>query len=133
MTQHRGLAMDGTASAKTATALEDLWSRVDVYLRSRLRHDPYERWFAPLRPVSLEGGRLQLAAPDRFHRDFVEDNYRGFFEAFLPQVAGEPVRITFVVDEAPRPASGHPLLTPVPTSVPAAAPPAPLQDPRDVR
>src|SRR5512146_2105794 len=128
MTQHRGLAMDGTASAKTATALEDLWSRVDVYLRSRLRHDPYQRWFAPLRAVSLDGGRLQIAAPDGFHRDFVEDNYRGFFEEFLPAVAGEPLRILFVVDDAPRAVASRPALTPVPgpaltpVPVPASAP-----------
>src|SRR5512134_3984755 len=93
--------MDGFASAKI-TVLDDLWSRIHTYLRSRLRHDPYERWFAPLRAVSLDGGRLQVAAPDRFHRDFVEDNYRGFFEEFLPSVAGEPLRISFVVDEAAR-------------------------------
>ncbi|HEX9051841.1 MAG TPA: chromosomal replication initiator protein DnaA [Anaeromyxobacter sp.] len=126
--------MDGTASAKTATALEDLWLRVDAYLRSRLRHDPYERWFAPLRAASLDGGRLQIAAPDRFHRDFVEDNYRGFFEEFLPGVAGEPLRVLFVVDEAPRAAAPpRPALTPLPAPAlaPAQAPPA--TDPRDVR
>jgi chromosomal replication initiator protein len=122
--------MDGSARARVS-ALDDLWARIDRYLRSRLRHDPYERWFAPLRPVSIEGGRLQVAAPDRFHRDFVEDNYRGFFEEFLPGVAGEPLRIAFVVDEAPRPPSERPALTPLPSVTPAA--PAPQVDPRDVR
>jgi chromosomal replication initiator protein len=125
--------MDGTASAKTATALEDLWTRVDAYLRSRLRHDPYERWFAPLRPAALDGGRLQVAAPDRFHRDFVEDNYRGFFEEFLPSVAGEPLRILFVVDELPRTAPARPALTPLPAPALAPAPGLPSVDPRDVR
>ena len=48
--------MDGSASAKATTVLEDLWSRVDAYLRTRLRHDPYERWFAPLRAVALARG-----------------------------------------------------------------------------
>jgi len=126
--------MDGSASANATTVLEDLWSRVDAYLRTRLRRDPYERWFAPLRAVSLEGGRLQVAAPDRFHRDFVEDNYRGFFEEFLPGLAGEPVRILFVVDEAPRPgASSRPALTPLPQLAPTPLPASPAVDPRDVR
>ncbi len=125
--------MDASASATAKTALEDLWARIDAYLRSRLRREPYDRWFAPLRPLAAEGGRLQIAAPDRFHRDFVEDNYRGFFEEFVPGVAGEPLRITFVVDEAPRAASERASLTPVPARPAAAAPPAPLQDPRDVR
>ena len=126
---------DRTATAKVKSTLDDLWQRIDDYLRSRLRREPYDRWFAPLRPLSADGGRLQIAAPDRFHRDFVEDNYRGFFEEFLPTVAGEPLRVSFVVDEAPRPAgeraerSERPALTPVPH----APAPAPLQDPRDVK
>ncbi len=126
--------MDGSASAKASTsALDQLWSRVDAYLRSRLRREPYERWFAPLRPVSVEGGRLQIAAPDRFHRDFVEDNYRGFFEEFMPEVAGEPLRILFVVDEAPRPPGpSRPALTPLP-QLPTPLSGLPAVDPRDVR
>ncbi|HET8539807.1 MAG TPA: chromosomal replication initiator protein DnaA [Anaeromyxobacter sp.] len=127
--------MEGTASAKSAMPLDDLWSRVDAYLRSRLRHDPYERWFAPLRPSSLEGGRLQIAAPDRFHRDFVEDNYRGFFEEFVPGLAGEPLRILFVVDETPRaPAPPpRPALTPLPGPALTPVLATPPVDPRDVR
>ncbi|HEY6006430.1 MAG TPA: chromosomal replication initiator protein DnaA [Anaeromyxobacter sp.] len=124
--------MEGSSSANATTVLDDLWSRIDAYLRSRLRRDPYEKWFAPLRAIALEGGRLQVAAPDRFHRDFVEDNYRSFFEEFLPTLAGDPLRIIFVVDDNPRPPPARPALTPVP--VPGAlGPPAPAQDPRDVR
>lgn len=122
--------MERSAGAKARNSLDDLWTRVDAYLRSRLRPDPFERWFAPLRPLGLEGGRLQIAAPDRFHRDFVEDNYRDFFEEFLPGVAGEPLRVSFVVDDSARPAPATPLLTPVPRSAQAAAP---AIDPREVR
>jgi len=124
--------MDGSARAKVRTPLDEVWTRVDSYLRSRLRPDPFERWFAPLRPIAFEGGRLQIAAPDQFHRDFVEDNYRPFFEEFLPGVLGEPVRVAFVVDETPRP---------TPSTQPVPGPPAragadgvpPPVDPREVR
>jgi chromosomal replication initiator protein len=136
---------DRTATAMAMSTLDDLWQRIDAYLRSRLRREPYDRWFAPLRPISADGGKLQIAAPDRFHRDFVEDNYRGFFEEFLPTVAGEPLRVTFVVDEAPRaPVNGEERRAPAlvagggrPPS-PAGAEhrpfvPSPAQDPRDVK
>ncbi len=113
--------MDAMAGASVAKPLQDLWSRIDGYLRARVHGETYDKFFAPLRPVSLEGGRLQLAAPDHFHRDFLEDNYRSFFEEVLPALVGEPVRLTFVVDEAPRRPSGTmaapatgPSLTPLP-------------------
>jgi chromosomal replication initiator protein len=124
--------MDAPASAKVVRQVDDLWARIDTYLRARVRAETYARFFAPLRPVSLDGGRLQIAAPDKFHRDFVEDNYRLFFEEFLPGVAGEPLRIVFVVDEAPRfqPQPSAPALTPVPSI--DALPPPPV-DAREIR
>ena len=92
-------AMEAVASVKN---IGDLWHRIDAFLRSRVRPETHAKFFAPLRAVALEGDRLLIAAPDRFHRDFVEDNYRGFFEEFVPGIAGFTARIVFVVDETAR-------------------------------
>jgi chromosomal replication initiator protein len=129
--------MDSAAHAREPSALDDFWSRVDDHLRTKLNPDLYGRWFRALRPISLEGDRLRLAAPDKFHRDFVEDNYRAWFEEFLPVLAGRTLRVTFAVDDAPRaaPASAVPTITParaVPSPLPAPAAPADA-DPRDTR
>lgn len=114
--------------------LDDLWARIDAFLRARLRDDLYERWFQPLRPVSLAEGRLQIGAPDKFHRDFVEDNYRGWFEEFVPDLAGDRLRIAFAVDDTPRAAGVR--IAPTPPAA-AAAPTRdrehPPVDPRDSR
>ena len=123
--------MDSRASAKVISPMDELWSRIDAFLRSRLRADLYDRWFAPLRLVSIDGGRIQIAAPDRFHRDFVEDNYRAFFEEFIPGVVGEPMPITFVVDASPRFAP-TPLPTPAAVAVPGPRATEPV-DPRESR
>jgi chromosomal replication initiator protein len=117
------------AAAESAKSLRDLWTRIDSFLRARVRTETHHKFFAPLRPVALDGDRLQIGAPDQFHRDFVEDNYRPFFEDFVPSLAGAPLRIVFVVDEAPRASAAAPALTPVPR----ATDPAPPVDPREVR
>jgi chromosomal replication initiator protein len=67
-----------------------------------------------------------VAAPDKFHRDFVDDNYRPWFEEFLPQVAGQALRVVFVVDDRPR--GGSP--TPLPRLAAEPAAPAPAGDAR---
>ena len=98
------------------------WARIDDYLRSRLREDLYRRWFAPLRVVGLDGDRLQVGAPDPFHRDFVDDNYRDWFDEFVPGLVGASVRTQFVVDNTPRAARMAPATDPVAAFV---APPTP--------
>ena len=99
--------MESPARTRESSALDETWARVDGYLRSRLRPDLYERWFAPLRASAIDDGRLHVAAPDKFHRDFVDDNYRPWFEEFLPTVTGAPLRVVFVVDDRPRAAAAH--------------------------
>ncbi|BDG09720.1 chromosomal replication initiator protein DnaA [Anaeromyxobacter paludicola] len=104
---------------------EEKWARLDDHLRARLREDLYGRWFRSLRPVALDGERLAVAAPDKFHRDFVDDNYRHWFdEEVIPGVLGERLRIQFVVDDAPRlpspAASAQPSIAPPPVVTPAA-------------
>ena len=114
--------------AARATSPGELWATIDGYLRTRVRPETYAKFFAPLRCTSLEGELLVVAAPDHFHRDFVDDNYRGFFEEILPGLAGSAARIKFVVDAAP-PAPVTPAITPVPARIAPATPP----DPREVR
>jgi chromosomal replication initiator protein len=78
------------------------WSQIENHLRNRLRPDLFERWFAPLRPIRLDGERLEVAAPDKFHRDFVDDNYRTFFDEFLPELFGRRLAIHLIVDAMAR-------------------------------
>lgn len=85
--------------------LDDLWGRLDAHLQTRLRPALYARWFAPLRPYALEAGMLQVTAPDAFHRDFVDENFRHWFDELLPHIDGTAQRVVFVVDDPVR--AGH--------------------------
>ncbi len=110
--------MDARASARELTPAEAHWAKLDEYLRSRLRQDLYQRWFASLRAAGLDGERLQIAAPDKFHRDFIDDNYRAWFEEFVPSVLGSPLRIVFVVDDTERRQAPPPRLATNPPAAP---------------
>ena len=115
MAAAEGARADGPAA--------EMWRRIDDYLRGRLRDDLYRRSFAPLAPLGLDGDRLQVGAPDPFHRDFVDDNYRDWFDEFVPGLVGAPVRTWFVVDATPRaPRPAAPAVA-EPAAAPAAPPP----------
>jgi chromosomal replication initiator protein len=124
-----GLAFPGEATTADGPALE-LWTRIDEYLRGRLRDDLYRRWFAPLRAIGLDGDRLQVGAPDPFHRDFVDDNYRDWFDEFVPGLVGSPVRTQFVVDTSPRLSRPPTQAEPAPAAERAAAPGETRPNPR---
>jgi chromosomal replication initiator protein len=122
--------MDVSATPNDATGRNagEYWGRLDAYLRTRLRPDLYHRWFAPLRGVQVEDDRFQVAAPDKFHRDFVEDNYRAWFEEFVVDVLGKPLRVVFVVDDTVRGAPAPSAAPAKPLQLPAKAPAAPTPE-----
>ena len=113
---------------------EEHWSRIEEHLRTRLRPDLFERWFAPLRPTRLDGDKLEVSAPDKFHRDFVDDNYGSFFHEFLPDLFGRRLLVSFVVGHQPL---SHPvastLTVPAPIPLPATALPPTPESLRDGR
>ena len=110
--------MPASASPKeTPRPVDEHWARIEAHLRTRLRADLFERWFAPLRATGLDGDRLEVSAPDKFHRDFVDDNYRGFFDEFVPELLGRRLAISFVVEQVSRSRPGD-----APAPPPAHAP-----------
>jgi hypothetical protein len=50
------------------------WNKLAARLRSRIRSDLFERWFAPLR-ATMDGDDLVLIARDEYAAAFVHDNY----------------------------------------------------------
>jgi chromosomal replication initiator protein len=107
--------MSGARDVRSAAG--ELWAKVDAFLVATLRPELYRRWFSPLRPSSLDHDRLDVVTPDKFHRDFLDDNYRTWFEEFLPGLAGRKVAVHFSVDDHPAPAAA---LEAPPALLPAA-------------
>jgi chromosomal replication initiator protein len=105
------------------------WSRIESHLRTRLNADLYDRWFAPLRPGDLDGDKLEVCAPDKFHRDFIADNYGAFFDEVVHGLFGKRIVIAFVVDEQARPRAE--LTAPTQRSAPTPVPGG--EGPRDGR
>ncbi|HET9597656.1 MAG TPA: chromosomal replication initiator protein DnaA [Anaeromyxobacteraceae bacterium] len=112
---------------------EEHWARVESHLRTRLNPDLYDRWFAPLRAGGFDADKLEVCAPDKFHRDFIADNYGKFLEEVLLGLLGRRVVITFVVDERARPRAEAAVIPAAPARLPTPTPVPGVDAPRDGR
>lgn len=89
------------ANAEPARA-DTVHDEMHKFLRARVRAETYEQFMEPIR-FSLDdrGGVetvLVLECKDRFHKDFVFDNYNRFFEEnVVPEVLGNKTRLAYVV------------------------------------
>ncbi|MHA1113508.1 MAG: chromosomal replication initiator protein DnaA [Alphaproteobacteria bacterium] len=58
------------------------WAEVCIALRAEVGDAAFTSWLAPLRPVEVTDGRVRLAAPTRFLRNWVASHYADRIRSF---------------------------------------------------
>ncbi len=86
-----------------ATELDRHWLAIREHLRGAVPHAVHQIWFEPLRPVSLQGSTLTLAAPDS-HVGWLADR----FARVLQTSAAAELGPQACVDVVPATAAGAP-------------------------
>ncbi len=84
---------------------ETVHEEMHKYLRVRVRGETYEKFMAPIR-FSLDDRAgsvediLVLECKDRFHQDFVTDNYKDFLSTATETVLGRRAKLAFILAAA---------------------------------
>jgi chromosomal replication initiator protein len=87
--------------------LESLWLRLLTALEHKMPGAALDTWVRPSRLLAVEGDRLQIAAPNKFSRDWLADHYLGALTASARECLGGNPQVAIVVDERPGPAPRH--------------------------
>jgi chromosomal replication initiator protein len=96
-----------------ATVIEQ-WGRVRGRLRTEVGEAAYRSWLKPLTLAGSRNGRLRLAVPTRFMRDWVASNYASRLFALWseedPTVGGIEIVVQPPARPTPKPLAGAPLI-----------------------
>src|SRR6202521_6360106 len=98
------------------------WQGCLESFQRELTQQQFNPWFRPLR-LELAGEGLCLIAPNRFVLQWVKDRFAGRIEELAAVAVGRPLRLAFVVADAPvRPAPASAATVPTaPEPTPVAA------------
>src|SRR3546814_15305515 len=92
-----------------ATVIEQ-WTGVRGRLRSEVGEAAYRSWLKPLTLAGSRNGRLRLAVPTRFMRDWVASNYASRLFALWseedPTLGGVEIVVQPPARPTPKPAAG---------------------------
>jgi chromosomal replication initiator protein len=80
---------------------ETLWEDVLSALKPQMNDESYELWFKPVKPVSIDSGKLVLQVPNNFFSDWLRDHYQPLIEQLLKERAGEVLVLDFKVGGSP--------------------------------
>jgi chromosomal replication initiator protein len=89
--------------------LDDLWARLLDTLARTLPQPVLDNWVRPCRLVAAEGDHLRIAAPNKFSRDWLAQNYVATLHQAAREALGGHPRITLVVDSENAPTDPAPI------------------------
>ncbi|WP_299623722.1 chromosomal replication initiator protein DnaA [Pelagibius sp.] len=96
-----------------ATVIEQ-WARVRGRLRAEVGEAAYRSWLTPLTLAGARNGKLRLAVPTRFMRDWVASNYAARLNVLWteedPSIAGIEIVVQPPARPSPKPSAGAALL-----------------------
>jgi chromosomal replication initiator protein len=79
-------------------SVDKLWNAAQEHLRSKLRPDAYDMWFAPLQASDVDGNFITLEVANEFCGIWLKDNYLSLLQDALAIAAGRRLQVKFKVN-----------------------------------
>src|SRR5262245_6412679 len=82
----------------------DLWTEAVRSIEPLVKPAHRDLWLRPIECVGIDGGRIRLRAPNRYHKEWFEDNFLPSILKDLETRTHQPFTVDFEVAEpdAPR-------------------------------
>ncbi len=91
---------DPTAWDSIPALLREQWVRLRDRLRTEIGDNNFRNWVAPLVLIGHEDGEVRLAAPSRFHRDWVRTHYADRIRLLWSRDYPDLLAVEVVVEKA---------------------------------
>src|SRR5262245_64495850 len=92
----------------------ELWTEAVRSIEPMVKPAHRDLWLRPIECVAIDGGRIRLRAPNRYHKEWFEDNFLPSILKDLESRAHQPFTVDFEVleEDKPETAAGGPGLAP---------------------
>ena len=85
----------------------DVWTNCLRIIRNILDEQPFNTWFAPIKPVAFQDNTLTVEVPSHFFREYLESAYLDVIKMTLKRVIGSDARLIYNI----RPVQSQPVMS----------------------
>ncbi|MFZ6017495.1 MAG: chromosomal replication initiator protein DnaA [Nitrospirota bacterium] len=79
--------------------LEEIWNKSLNKIEGKISSNVLELWFKPLRIFQIKEQQATIEAPNKFFKDWIEDNYPNVIAEAIETVLGQPVTLRYKIAE----------------------------------
>ncbi len=79
--------------------IEELWQRSLSVLEGKVGNNIVDLWFRPIKILQIKEKNVTIEIPNRFFKDWIEDNYPEIIAETVGDILGFPVSIRYKIEE----------------------------------
>jgi chromosomal replication initiator protein len=83
----------------TDVSKEDFWNSALLKIAEKVGDSVFDLWFKPIKLIQLKDKSAVVEIPNRFFRDWIEDNYPAIIAEGVEGVVGYPVTVKYKISE----------------------------------
>lgn len=78
---------------------EELWEKVLSHMAGKVGESSFELWFKPMKVVQIKEKNVVFEIPNRFFREWIEDNYPTILPETIEMVTGQQMGVKFRITD----------------------------------
>ncbi len=93
------LAQVKSNSGNILTDASLVWKNCLSIIKENVPLITYNTWFLPIKPLSIESGKLRIQVPNNFFIEWIDEHYNTLITRAIRQVIGEEAELIYVILE----------------------------------
>jgi len=79
--------------------IEDIWKKCLLKIEEKVSNNIIELWFKPIRLSHVKDQSAAIVVPNRFFKDWIEDNYPNIIAEAIEDVTGKQITVRYKTEE----------------------------------
>src|SRR5215471_15277327 len=76
---------------------DSVWKKCLLIIKDNVSKQSFQTWFAPIRPIKLNGKVLTIEVPSQFFYEWLEEHYIGLLKKTIKQQMGRDGKLEYSI------------------------------------
>ncbi|MCS7164331.1 MAG: chromosomal replication initiator protein DnaA [Thermodesulfovibrio sp.] len=77
--------------------INKIWQKILELISQKVGESTFELWFSPIKLLNVKNSEVFVEIPNRFFRDWIEDNYPSIISEAFYQITGNQVEVKYII------------------------------------
>ncbi len=77
--------------------INKIWQKILEIISQKMGESTFELWFSPIKLLDIKNSEVFIEVPNRFFKDWIEDNFPSIISDSFYQITGHQVEVRYII------------------------------------